>query len=92
MGTRHDDWPWPFKYIPRSITTFSGKPPRLIAGTADPNGHLDITAPGTWALCWPPYFTARSQSGWYVGVGDRWDYNTNDYHFPRFTIKHYKEG
>lgn len=32
QNRRHDDWPWPFKYIPRSWTTFNFGPPKLWKG------------------------------------------------------------
>lgn len=89
---RHNDWPWPFSYIPREWTTFPGVPPTLLLGNADPDGHLDITPPGTWALTNPLYLTFQTKNFWYFGFGVRYDYNSKDYHFPRFTIKHYKGG
>lgn len=87
---KHDDWVWPLSYIPRHWTAFEGKPPRQLAGSADPNGHLDITARGTWSLAWPFHFTFYTHGGWMFAIGIRYDYNDLYYNWPRFTLKHYE--
>lgn len=45
----HSDWPWPFKYLPRSWFAFESEvEPEKMWGTAP--SHLDVPAPGTWAV------------------------------------------
>lgn len=69
----HADWPWGFRWVPRRWFAWLGAPPKKLIGNAE--GHLDITAPGTWALCWPAFFTARTPGGWHARAGLRFDYN-----------------
>lgn len=85
---RHDDWPWPFKYIPRSWTAWSSpNAPRKLLGNAPSSEHLDITPPGTWALAWPLYLTFRTKGGWHFRSGFRYDYVNQYYTFVPITIK-----
>ena len=93
---RHEDWVWPLKYIPRSWTSWSSiNPPRQLLGSSSLFGkHLDITEPGTWAVCWPLYVTFRTKSGWHFRSGLRYDYEDQYYTFVPITIKKllFKQG
>lgn len=73
----HADWPRGFRRVPRTWFAWLGEPPKMIVGTAE--GHLDITAPGTWALCWPLFVTLRTSGGWHARAGFRYDYNDHYY-------------
>ncbi len=85
----HNDWPWPFRYIPRRWTAWnSEKPPTRLLGSA--TGHLDITPTGTWALTWPPYLTLRTRKGWHFRIGIRYDYTDHYYTITFPTIKKIK--
>lgn len=90
---RHDDWPWPFSYIPRRWTAFdSDIPPVKLCGTeTDP--HLDIPEQGKWVIAGvgeiklPLYFALTTNSGWHFRIGIRYDFLDRYYTFPSFTIK-----
>lgn len=71
--TRHIDWPLPFRWVQRRWLAWLGGLPKKMWGNAD--GHLDITAPGTWAFCWPAFVTLRTRGGWHARAGLRYDYN-----------------
>ncbi len=84
---RHTDWIWPFSYIPRTWTSFLGKPPRKLLGTSPEAKPIPDSG---WELLWPLYFAARSKGGWYIRIGIRWDDVDQYYTWPSFTIKHFK--
>lgn len=78
----HNDYPWPFSYIPRSWTAFSwGEPKRLVGHgdktpkPIDPPGHGQISyfpdAPW-WALK-GLYIAYTTKSGIHFRLGARWD-------------------
>ena len=81
----HEDWIWPFKYIPRRWNAYLGGsrpwPKRLLGNntrTATQDGVVinleDVPAPGTWTFCFPWYFAIQSQGGWFFRIGFRKDY------------------
>lgn len=65
-GKRHNDFPWPLKWVPRGWTAFKWGKPRLVSGYVNPWHHAEqddlvqafgdgphpkpITSPGTWQL------------------------------------------
>ncbi len=91
LNNRHNDYLWPFNWIPRSWTAFFGEPPRQIAGTNPKDHHADIPADGTWSLTLPFHFAIVTKSQWLVHVGLRFDYQSNgEYYNADFTIKNLK--
>ena len=68
----HADWPVGLKWIPRRWFAWLGEGPTKIAGSA--TGNYDITAPGTWAVCFPLFLSFRFRNGWHGRIGFRWDY------------------
>ena len=75
---KHDDWPWPFRYVPRSWTAFCGKDP----------GYKPIPEPGKAVRhLWPPYFAVTTKGRWHFRIGARWDDVDHYFQFPTFTIK-----
>jgi hypothetical protein len=89
MSDLHNDWPWPFKYIPRSWTSWpSNNPPKQLLGNVNVAGgeHLDEPAPGHWDIAWPPYFALVTSGKWFFRIGIRYDYNAKTYN-PGLTIK-----
>ncbi len=93
---RHDDWIWPFRYIPRSWTAFrSDISPVKIAGTAA--GHLDIPERGRWVLAGveklkiPVYFAITTSTGLHFRIGlFRYDYVDRYYELFPLSLKRLK--
>jgi hypothetical protein len=95
---KHDDWLWPFKYIPRSWTAFCGDPPRKLFGNQETTavavgGRLffyckPVPQPGEWHINWPPYVAFTTKSRWSFRVGARWNDAAGEayYSFPAFRI------
>jgi len=86
----HNDWLWPFSYIPRKWTAIeSEEPPTKIFGNT--NGNLDVPKPGQWTLSSSPYgpmFAWTSVSGWHFRIGTaRYDYVDRYYQFPTLALK-----
>ena len=82
----HNDWPWPFRYIPRKWTAIaSSHPPKKLFGPA--SGNIDIPQPGSWVLAFPPYFAVTTKNHWHTRLGIRYDYNDQYYELISFTVK-----
>lgn len=95
LDKNHDDWVWPFSYIPRSWTAVkSDTPPTELAKSDDLNKAPDVPNPGAWAVTTSQYginFAATTDSGWHFRIGTfRYDYVDKYYTFPTFTIKKLK--
>lgn len=95
LDERHDDWIWPFSYIPRRWTAVESEvEPTLVASSPGLDKPDDIPNPGNWALMKSKYglnFSAVSESGWLFSIGTfRYDYVDRYYQLPRFTIKKLK--
>lgn len=98
-GKLHNDWPWPFCYIPRAWTSYKlMQPPKVILGYQvidwtmyPPNGKKGPNPcqrhKWSWYLSWPLYFTITFPNKWYMRAGCRWD--DNDFYFtiPSFDFK-----
>ncbi len=83
---KHDDWPKPLRWVPRSLTTFvmpNDEPPAIIDGTST---NEDIPEPGTYVVT-KGYFAWTSPSGLHARFGFRWDQNDKVLEFPSFTVK-----
>lgn len=71
---RHDDWLWPFSYIPRAWTSFNWGKPKLLIGNIDSfTPPKPITDPNTWQLSYYPNAPLWAKFiAWYIA-----------YSFPR---------
>lgn len=77
-GKLHDDWPWPFKYIPRAWSAFCGQGPVWKQGkNYEPK---PIPQPGYRSAHWKdlngsfrPYWSVTFKNGWHIRQGFRWD-------------------
>lgn len=93
---RHDDWPWPLRYIPRAWTSFCGNPPDKLLGNqfetaVDWKGKVvlypkPIPPPGQWQISWPPYVAVTLKNRWHFRAGVRWDDTDFYFTFPSFKI------
>lgn len=92
LDKNHDDWIWPFSYIPRKWTAIvSDEKPTAVATSKGLDKVDDIPNPGEWALTKSKFglnFAATSENGWHFRIGTfRYDYVDGYYTFPTFTIK-----
>lgn len=91
----HTDWLWPFSRIPRGWNSWdSDVPPVRVAGNA--TGHLDVVAPGTWALVGykhhriPVCFVIQTKGRIYFRLGlIRYDYEAHYYTAPTGALRKY---
>ena len=87
---KHDDWPWPFKYLPRSINAFCGMGPRWWIGEGyqskpipDPgfrSAHrIDLNGESR------PYSAITYKNGYHTRCGYRWDDVDGYYNYVVFS-------
>jgi len=93
-GKLHDDWFFPFCYIPRAWTSYKlFQPPKVLIGSGTyiyTNGGVDPCQRKAWAwyLSIPLYFTITfGKTGWYMRIGCRWDSQDRYYTIPSFALK-----
>ena len=90
---QHEDWPKPFRWINRRLSSFitsnkcnRGAPIQLLG--SNPAEHpQDVPAPGTWCLSWPLHFAVRTKSDLLLALGIRYDYFDHGYYTLRLTGK-----
>ena len=81
---KHWDWPWPFKWVPRSWTAFcfGKRPPRKLWGNQKRLrlyrkwgvwGLAPIGEPDSFLVAWPPFVGVTFKSGWHIHLGFRPD-------------------
>jgi hypothetical protein len=78
----HEDFPWPFSFIPRAWTAFDWGTPTKIKGTQRPYGGVmkPIGPKGTWQLSkfldgpwFAYYFAFTTKGGTHWRIGARYD-------------------
>jgi len=99
--SRHDDWPWLFRWVPRRWTSFCGDPPRklfgnqpvvAVVGTKFPGQVFlyckPVPQPGQWHVNWPPYVAFTTKGRWSFRLGARWNDAQGEayFSFPTFKI------
>lgn len=98
VGKKHDDWIWPLRWVPRSWTSFCGKPPdKLLGNQIEVATEIEgvvyvypkpIPPPGQWQISYPPYIAATLKNRWHFRLGARWNDAPGEayYTFPSFKI------
>ena len=93
-GKLHNDWIFPFCYIPRSWTSFKlFQPPKVIIGYKVLDWNKDAPNPcqrhsWSWYISIPLYFTVTfGNSGFYMRIGCRYDDIDKYYTVPSFALK-----
>ena len=78
QNAKHDDWIWPFSYVPRAWTSYCGSDP----------GYKPIPEPGQQVShLWPPYYAITTENRWHFRIGARWDDVDHYYQFPSLVVK-----
>ena len=96
---RHEDWPWPFRWIRREWHSFSWKRrPVKILGNTEKGDHLDIPKPGKWVIAgvgWipiPVFFAIQTKNRRYLRIAlIRYDYEDKYYTIFSFAYRNYNK-
>ena len=92
----HEDFPWPFSYIPRAWTAFSWGEPKKICGNQRPYGGVmkPIGPRGTWQISRFPdgpwfalYAAFTTNGGVHYRIGARYDDVDNYVEWPSLARK-----